>query len=303
MKIAHLSDLHLSSEYRPKNLFYTHKLIEYALDQKADHLAITGDLTHNSTSQDFDDLRQLLKKLGILNSPQVSLVIGNHDIFGGVHLAEDLLTFPDQAEKTDYQQKLHEFRYYFQETFDNNYQPQSGNIFPYAKIIENVAFIGVNSIAKYSKIKNLFASRGKLDKFQMQGLKKIFSHPDVRNKSKIVLIHHHFAVAERKAKPTLLENLESHSMKLAKRKKIQHFFKKNEVKLVLHGHAHESNQYLKKGIRYLNAGGSIESDHLDYLHFNFINIQDEQVEVEIRKIPKKKFQSKKYINNHYAYST
>ena len=81
MKIAHISDLHLNTIY------------SYSLENKADHLVITGDLTDNASEKDFEILRNLFRKNGLLNSERLSLVIGNHDIFGGLQSAEEIFFF------------------------------------------------------------------------------------------------------------------------------------------------------------------------------------------------------------------
>jgi 3',5'-cyclic AMP phosphodiesterase CpdA len=285
MKIAHLSDLHIYSQHRPKNLLYTELLIEFALDQNIDHLVITGDLTHNSNARDFQALRKTFEKYDLLKSERLSLVIGNHDIFGGVHLAEDVLTFPERCSNVDYENKLMEFNYYFLEIFDNVIRPFPGQLYPYAKILNNIVFIGLNSIAPFSKVKNLFASKGKINKRQIQGIVQLFNYNNLDQLNKIVLIHHHFNEyfdGEIRKDLTFLQNIEGRSMKLRKKKKLLELFQNLGINLILHGHSHKSGEYRQNGLHFVNAGGSIDGNQPGNLKINFITIENQSIFTDIR---------------------
>jgi 3',5'-cyclic AMP phosphodiesterase CpdA len=76
LKVAHISDLHLSRKFKPGNLDGTMRLIDHALSLGVDHLVITGDLTHNVSGDDLPDLRGILDRFGILDTRKTSLVIG-----------------------------------------------------------------------------------------------------------------------------------------------------------------------------------------------------------------------------------
>jgi predicted phosphodiesterase len=54
-----------------------------------------------------------------------------------------------------------------------------------------------------------------------------------------------------------------------------------DVKMVLHGHVHETNEYIRKGIKFLNAGGSVIGVKSDFLNINVINISREDITNEI----------------------
>ena len=116
-----------------------------------------------------------------------------------------------------------DFKNYFFECFEEAYFPVPNEIFLYAKLIDDIVIIGINSIAKYSKIKNLFASKGLIEKKQMIGLEQILSHEKYRNKRKIILIHHYFS---RHFSHTFdnnlsfLQKLESRANKLCKKRKL-----------------------------------------------------------------------------------
>jgi len=73
-------------------------------------------------------------------------------------------------------------------------------------------------------------------------------------------------------------------MKLKKKKKLFQLFNLYKVDLVLHGHIHESNEYFRKGIRFLNAGASVLGAVPDELNVNFVNVKNSGIDTEIHKI-------------------
>jgi 3',5'-cyclic AMP phosphodiesterase CpdA len=285
MRIAHLSDIHIHSVFRPKNLLYTHRLIEYALKEGADHLVITGDLTHNAGAEDFKVLRRTFEKFDLLRADRLSLVIGNHDIYGGVFYAEDILDFPERCLTTDFTNKIKEFNYFFLETFDNVYRPDSERLYPYAKEISDCVLIGINSILKYSRVKNLFASKGKIKKRQFKGIKDILNKQEFQKKNKLMMIHHHFERIfsnDTRQKQTFLQNIEGKAMRLKGKQKLIDLFRESEVDLVLHGHSHESGEYWHKGLHFSAAGGSIDGNKPGQIKINFIDIMNNKFEIDIR---------------------
>ncbi len=301
MKIAHISDLHIFTNHRPENLHNTKQLLEHALRQNVDHFVITGDISHNSDAEDFSMLRKTFKEYGILNTKKLSLVIGNHDIFGGVHLAEDILTFPEKCQSIDYEIKISEFKYYFFEAFEEIICPIEPELFPFVKILGNVVLIGLNSIARYSKVKNLFASKGKVCKHGLLALNKILEKTDSENRTKVILMHHHFTkdYINTKEKKSFLQNIEGRAMQLRKKEKLYNFFRRHNIDLILHGHLHESTEYQKKQFRFINAGGTIDGNDTNYLQLNIISIKENrEIHTEIQKVPKI---SKNRIRKHTSH--
>jgi len=304
MKIAHLSDLHICQKARPKNLEKTRLLIDHALQQHADHFVFTGDIVHLAEKEDFIAFRNLLDEFNLLDSSKTTLVIGNHDIFGGVYIAEDILTFPQKCETVDYHKKLIEFKNYFFETFENTYFPVSHTPYPFAKIIGNVVLIGMNSIHPYSKLKNLFASKGRVGKIQLENLRQILSRSEFQDKVKIGLVHHHFKKVTHHCSlfcNTLLRNIETYGNKLKDRKQVVKLLNRYKVDLVLHGHEHDSHEYHFRGLHFMNAGGCIEKNSPDELKLNIVNIIQDKIKTEIQKISMKKcFEFDPIIDTTYA---
>lgn len=287
MKIAHLSDLHICQKSRPKNLDQTKLLIDYAIKQGTDHFVFTGDIVHLANKNSFVAFRNLLDEFNLLDSTRATLVVGNHDIFGGVYFAEDILKFPQQCQAVDYHQRVVEFKNYFFETFENTYFPTSQEPYPFAKKIGNVVLIGLNSIHRYSKLKNLTASKGAVGKTQLENLRQILSRSEFQDTIKIVLVHHHFKKVSHRCSlftNTLLRNIETYGNKLKNRNQIARLLNKHHVDLILHGHEHDSHEYFYQNLHFMNAGGCIEKNNHDELQINFITIGSNKIKTEIRKI-------------------
>ncbi len=287
MKIAHISDLHFTTFFKKNNLEKIDYLLKYALEYNFDHLVISGDLTHNADPEDFEILRNLFKKYNLLNSERLSLVIGNHDIFGGPQTAEDLFLFPEKCKTVDYDKKVKEFGDYFFEAFRYRSEINGEKYFPYTKRFRDIIIIGLNSIEKYSKINNPFASNGKIYNddynFLATKLEKYYIEPA----KKLIILHHHFnkiKVVKNKSVSSFWQNIEKQTMKLKKKKRLFQLFKLYNVDLVLHGHIHESNEYFRKGVRFINAGASLLGAVRDELKINFINVKNSGLDIETHKV-------------------
>ncbi len=62
-------------------------------------------------------------------------------------------------------------------------------------------------------------------------------------------------------------------------------FKKGGVELVLHGHLHESIEYIRDGVRFLNAGATVIRKGSSDLKVNFVRVSDEGIGTEIHTLP------------------
>lgn len=293
MRIAHISDLHICSSHKRSNIRNTKLLLDYISKNNFDHVIITGDITDNANQKDFEIIRNLLATYGLLENDKLSLVIGNHDIFGGIQKAEDILKFPSKCRQTDYKEKIKQFRKYFIEAFWDAFHPNKDEIFPFAKDLGDILIIGVNSIDQYSKLRNPFASNGKLSKKEIEGLKKILSTEEYKLKIKILIIHHHFykeLIYKTNTNPTFLERIEKQTMKMKGKKRLIKLLIENDIKLVLHGHLHESCEYIKGGIPFLNAGATIDGSNQNCIYLNEIEITPTTTNYKIRNILETKLQ-------------
>ena len=262
MRIAHISDLHICTKFKRQNILNTIKLIRHALDNGAEHLVITGDISDNANDADFAIFRDILKQFNLLRPDKATIIVGNHDIFGGPQTAEDVFKFPQKCANTDYHRKLYRFIEHFRELFENTYRPTEEVFFPFVKVLDKILLIGLNTIDHYSKLKNPFASNGHVSKNQRKLVNQLLLRPEFKDKTKVVLAHHHFYkknVSSSSSEKTLWDKFEHFTMKLRGKKKLLKLFIENDVKLVLHGHSHEMMDYTRKGITFLNAGASVDS--------------------------------------------
>jgi 3',5'-cyclic-AMP phosphodiesterase len=288
MKIAHLSDIHFTTFFRNFDLYKFENLLQYCNARRIDHLIITGDLVENPDEYDFELLRKVLKQNGFLTSDRLSLVIGNHDVFGGVVTVEDLFNFTNNCEQIDYNHRVREFYDYFSESFEYCSYISPVNIFPYAKIINDVLIIGLNSVAEYSKAKNIFASNGEINPVQLNevtGILNMYSN----YKKKLVLIHHHFGESKQIHQNrfgSVWQMIEKQTMKLRTKKQLLELFNNFNVDLVLHGHYHEMSEYYRKGIRFLNAGGSFKNELKEQNLVNFLDLSLPKLKVDVARIPR-----------------
>lgn len=278
MKIAHISDLHLDAVNKKENLRNTLRLLEYIESNNFDHIIVSGDITENGDSPSLELARSTFQKFGLLHKDKLSLTIGNHDIYGGVFYAEDVLNFPGKCRRTNYYQKVREFAYYFRETFYTTLQ-NNEYIFPYVKELDEVLICGINSVAFYSSLKNPFASNGKISSSNTARLEKFLTQFDEKGKKRVVVSHHHFSRypgSDSASGNTIWQAIEKQTMKLRNKKKIIKRLGEVLTELVLHGHLHENREYTRKGIKFLNCGGSVLGDD-KFLKINEVTISGKSI--------------------------
>jgi predicted phosphodiesterase len=228
-----------------------------------------------------------LKKFNLLNSSKCTIIIGNHDIYGGVHLAEDILNFPKRCNETNYNQKVEQFTSAFNETYHNIKTINNRNIYPFIKEFDDFIFLGLNSIAEYSFLRNPFASNGKIGSTQIESSRILLDSKHLKNKKVLVLTHHHFCKnpITLPHESTTWQRIEKQTIKLRNKKRLLGFFKELNTELVLHGHLHESSFYKRKKIKFLNAGGTILLENKGELNYNMIEISSNSISYSIENIP------------------
>ena len=251
-RIAHLSDTHISPEYNRQNIAKLKNLLAYIVDEGYDHVVITGDIAGHGEERDFRSVRRLLKSFDLLDYEKLSVTIGNHDIFGGVHRAEDLFSFGNHCRTTVYREKVELFERTFKETFPRKAYA-GGKLFPFVKIVGPLAIIGINSVREFHPFLNPFGSNGYVSYEQLESVEKILNHPSLSDLRKVILIHHHFNEYQPDAK-SLMNRLyyafESRTLKLHGRKRVEDLFRNSGVEVVLHGHTHIEDVYTNSRIAY-----------------------------------------------------
>jgi 3',5'-cyclic-AMP phosphodiesterase len=284
MKIAHFSDLHLCIKYKRGNINRTKKMIKHALDSGAEHFVFSGDISDNAQQKDFLILRKILETYNLFTADKATVIIGNHDIFGGIQTGQDVINFPSKCGKVDYKEKVQLFFENFSKLFENAFFPDENNLFPFAKVLGDILLVGINSIDKYSKIKNPFASNGHVSKQQKENLQNIFDVKIFSDKIKVAVIHHHFCKTAISSENGLWNKVENFTMKLRGKKKLVKLFNENKIELVLHGHSHEVAEYDRKGIRFINAGGCVENPIEENQGYYLINIDRKMTRFNFQKI-------------------
>lgn len=287
MKFAHISDLHLNNFFRDSHLKEVRTILKYLKANNIDHIFITGDLTDNASEINLRILQKSLAYYGYEKSNRLSVIPGNHDIFGGLQKADDIFSFPEKCKQTDYNKKIEFFNDTFKATFEECIYLSQSNFYPYAKIVGEVLVIGINSNAQYSTLNNPFASNGEVSDQQYSEIEKIFSEFGNFVKYKIILIHHHFNKIKNSmgfSAAGLWQNIENQTMKLRKKKRLITLFKNNNVDLVLHGHVHTTHSYTKKNLIFINSGGSVKGVNTTKLKFNIITVDKDSLKSEIHKI-------------------
>ena len=284
-RIAHISDTHVSPEYNRHNVGKLKNILAYVVDNKFDHIAITGDITGNGEYGGYRSVRRVLKYFDLLNYDKLSVTIGNHDIFGGVHRAEDLFTFGSRCRLRDYGAQVKMFERSFKETFPNKaYKGESP--FPFVKIVGPVALIGLNSISRFHAIWNPVGSNGRIEDDQLEEVERILLHPSISALKKIVLIHHHFNKYQPHSDSfgtTLYHKFEAQTLKLYGKDRIEELFSRSGVDAVLHGHTHIEGIYSRSGMMFSSAamnpvrdGAEVEEPLTDsQLSFNEVSVSDE----------------------------
>jgi 3',5'-cyclic AMP phosphodiesterase CpdA len=287
MRIVHISDLHLNSYFKRANIKKLKRVLKNAVNIDPDHIVITGDISDDAKESEFILLKKILKTFGLYSSDKVSLVIGNHDIFGGVQTAKDVVDFPAKCSRTNYDQKINFFIDYFKELFEGTITVSGTPEFPYIKIVRDAAFIGINSNDRYSTLKNPFASNGRVYEDQHNKILQLLRNPILKLKHKIVLIHHHFYKKKEPSSSSennIWDKIETFTMKLRGKKKLIKIFNSYNIKLVLHGHSHEIRNYTRKNIQFYNAGASIDND-LTSAYFNLIEFDSRDFSVSLEEVP------------------
>ena len=282
MRIAHLSDLHLSPDHFPDRTDAFYGILQQCSSLEVDHIVITGDITNQAKPNEFAHVRNILNEFHLLDPSKLTVTIGNHDVFGGPYYAEDVLSFPGFCRETNYNAKVKEFYESFRESFERCQYINSSSIFPFVKILKGVALVGINSVARWSPLSNPLGSNGEIEPEEFRQLKEIFQREMLKEKNVLVLIHHHFNKIEKKGTTGKLDQLwhavEMNTMKLKRKKRLFKLFNMMPVGKVLHGHFHHHAHYERKNIGFLNAGGTMFADVDGTRRFHLLNIHPKGID-------------------------
>lgn len=284
--IAHLSDPHLSRQYYREHIKSFKILLRTILEQGCDHLIITGDIVSTGDPDDYYLARTILATYGLMESKKLTIVPGNHDVFGGPHRAVDVLSFPRYIRTVDYHRRLALFEEAFAETFAGVCRLNSDTLFPFVKDVGPYAIIALNSIPPWSLWDNPLGSNGMLSENQISALAHLEHGDAFRGRIPLVAVHHHFnELNDETAENNLWRNIESKTMRMKRRRKVLRQFAALGVRVVLHGHVHRNELYEKNGIRLANGAGAVCDDPVSMLKYNRLTYDGLNTNIEIKILP------------------
>ena len=303
MRIAHLSDPHVNLKYHPQHLPRLRRVLEHALEHaKADHIVITGDLTSNADSRDLLTVRRLFETMGLLKSSKLTVVIGNHDIYGGPHLADDVLGFPDRCRKTDFDEKVAIFQDTFAELFaDTITMDETG--YPFLKKVKNVCLMGFNSMARHSLLQNPVGSNGVISSEAYgQAMELAHHHAWRKASARVGLLHHHtfrpkdvahLELADGLSRGGIAARIEQRTLKLHGKRALFKLFKAMNVDFVMHGHIHFTGNYVRESIPCSNGGGAVYPVFRGFgYYYNIIELDGKERNCTAIKLEKKQIDKK-----------
>jgi 3',5'-cyclic-AMP phosphodiesterase len=279
-KLVHISDPHLSRQFYREHLKSFKLLLRAILDAGCDHLIISGDIVSTAEEDDFYLAREILGKLDLLHTNRLTVVPGNHDIFGGPHRAIDVISFPQYIRNVDYARHLDQFQNIFAETFENVTSYGLTSVFPFIKRIGPFSIIGLNSIPPWSVRRNPLGTNGELDDEQKDGLALAQNEGVLQGSIPLVAIHHHFNDFVDDTSPSSWwKRIESNTMRMRGRARALRLFQALGVRCVLHGHIHRNDIYRKNNIPFMNGAGAVCDDPMKYLKYNEMSFRDGAVHI------------------------
>lgn len=270
-RVVHISDPHLSRQFYREHLKSFKLLLKSILAAGCDHLIITGDIVSTGEEDDYYLAREILGTLDLLDSKRLTVVPGNHDIFGGPHRAVDVLSFPQYIRNVDYARHLERFQVVFSETLENVVSYGRDSIFPFVKKVGPYSIVGLNSILPWSLRRNPLGTNGKLDDEQREALLHMQSDGHFSHTTPLVAIHHHFNdLQDDSAGGTLWKRIESNTMRMRGRTKTLRLFESLGIRYILHGHIHRNEIYDSGTVTLLNGAGAVCDDPIRFLKYNEI---------------------------------
>ncbi len=286
-QIAHISDPHLSRQHYREHIKSFKMLLRAILNDGIDHIIISGDIISTADEDDYFLAREILANNSLLDSKRLTIVPGNHDIFGGPHRAVDVISFPRYIRNVDYVRNKELFQNAFAETFEGVRRLNPVALFPFVKTFEPFNIIGLNSIPPWSLRKNPLGTNGLLDEQQIESLEQLASSTLLKDRTNIIVLHHHFndLIQSDYDAGNLLTRIESNTMRMRKRKKILKLFQSIGVRYVLHGHIHRNEIYDRNGILFVNGAGAVCDDPVQFLKYNLLTYSDGYCSVKIRQLP------------------
>jgi Icc protein len=262
VKIAHISDLHISGKQDRRQLGDLDRLFDHINISGFHHLVISGDLSNTANPSDWGIVKEKLKSHGLFQWEKTTVIAGNHDL---INLEEEMrfynalnpLTF---VRKKACERKLVEFCTFFQELISGEEQGDKG--FPFIKIINyslvKIALVALNSVYPWYPADNPLGARGSVSSGQLRALGLESVRSSLQDCFVIGLCHHAYRVY---GTDSLIDQAFDWTMELKNREDFLSLMKTLDAKLVLHGHFHRFQSYMVSGITFINGGSFRYTPH------------------------------------------
>jgi 3',5'-cyclic AMP phosphodiesterase CpdA len=224
-RLAHISDPHLSNlnaiswrELLNKRILgflswrlsrrhihqteVLNKLIEKLDDEDAQHLLISGDLTHIGTPSEFQQVKQWLEELG--SGKDITVIPGNHDAYIETPKSQTNNLWSNYMES------------------DSEFSSDAVE-FPSLRSRGPLAIIGVSSAVPTAP----FFATGRIGKLQMERLQKYLEITKERGLFRVVALHHGPLADSNKFRKRLVDA-----------KQFRETIREFGAELIVHGHGH-----------------------------------------------------------------
>ena len=289
LRLAHISDLHFGKMCYTLQQFFSkqwlgslnfaccrrftylkkqaHSLFNYFQQKNIHDVVITGDLSTSSSELEFQEALSFVQQLKKMFTTYV--IPGNHDLFTFFfsrfpqieYISKNFKKIPSTFAQLvnyklcHYQNDLDIFYGRFEASFQNvvNLPGNRPGQYPFIKTLDrDVALIGLETNQLPQFPLNLFCSMGYLDP---ETTSEILERPELKDKIKIVLIHHHLQPGKEVA--LKVGRFSSASMGFVNKDEILVLLKKYQVDLVLHGHYHTNQSYSVDGLEVIGNGNPL----------------------------------------------
>jgi predicted phosphodiesterase len=255
VKIAHISDLHISGKQDRRQLVDLDRMFAHFNIAGFDHLVISGDLSNSANQADWAIVREKLESHGLYHWEKTTVIAGNHDL---INLEEEMRFYNalnplPLIRKKSFDRKLAEFCAFFQELITG--EEQGHNAFPFVKIINfpsvRIAFVALNSVYPWYPADNPLGARGFINPGQVRALGDAGVLSALKECFVIGLCHHAYRVY---GTDSLIDQAFDWTMELKNREELLALMKSMNATLVLHGHFHRFQTYTVNAITFINGG-------------------------------------------------
>ena len=255
VKIAHISDLHLSGKHDRRQLGYLDRLFAHFNSEGFDHLVISGDLSNSANPDDWRIVREKLEQHGLYHWQKATVIAGNHDL---INLEEEMRFYNALnpllwARRKSFDRKLGEFCSFFNELITG--EEKGNNLFPFVKVInypsQRIAIVALNSVYPWYPADNPLGARGVITSSQLRALAQQGVFDSLAGSFVIGLCHHAYKVY---GTDSLIDQAFDWTMELKNREEFLRAMKSIRAQVVLHGHFHRFQSYAVDAMPFINGG-------------------------------------------------